>query len=67
MSNISLPKKIVKEIFEAGRRFAVAQDALEDVLLAGNPQFIKKMRGLRAAHREGSVGEWDKLKAPHGL
>ena len=67
MSNISLPKKIVKEIFEAGRRFTIAQDALEDVLLTGNPQFIKKMRGLRAAHREGSAGDWAKLKARHDL
>ena len=67
MSTISLPKKIVREIFEAGRRFAVAQDALEDALLAANPQFIKKMRGLRAAHREGNAGKWDNLKAQHGL
>ena len=67
MSTISVPKKIVKEIFEAGKKFAAAEDALEDILLTADPQFIKKMRGLRSAHRNGRTGEWNKLKTKHGL
>lgn len=67
MSNISLPKKLVKEIFEAGRRFATAEGELEDVLLAADPRFIKKMRGLRDSHLEREVGDWQKLKARHGV
>ena len=41
--------------------------ALENALLARNPQFLKKMRGLRNTHLERDVGDWDKLKARHGL
>lgn len=67
MSTISLPKKIVKEIFEAGRRFAAVEDALEDVLLAHDPRFLNKMRRLRKTHLERDVSDWDKLKARHGV
>lgn len=66
-TSIQIPKKVIKEIFEAGRRFAVAEDALEDILLATNPQFIKKMCELRRVHQEGHMGSWDRLKTKHGL
>lgn len=56
MSTITLPKKIVKEIFEAGRRFAAAEDALEDALLARDPRFLKKMRMLRK-EKAGELGQ----------
>ena len=67
MSTISIPKKIVKDIFEAGEKFAAAEDALEDIIFAANPQFIKKMRALRAAHRNSRTGDWGKLKKKYGL
>ena len=67
MSTISIPKKIIKEIFEAGKKFAAAENALEDILFAANPQFIKKMRTLRDAHRSGQVSDCNKLKTKHGL
>lgn len=66
-TSIQIPKKVLKEIFEAGRKFAVAENALEDILLAANPQFIKKMRGLRSMHQEGHLGDWDRLKTKYGL
>ena len=67
MSTISLPKKIVKELFEAGRRFAAAEDALEDALLTQDPGFLKKMRTLRSIHRKDGGSDWNSLKARHGL
>ena len=67
MLTVVLPKKIVKEVFEAGRRFAAAEDALEDVLLTTDPIFLKKMRGLRNTHLKRGVGDWGKLKARHGV
>ena len=67
MTTITIPKKVVREMVEAGRRFVAAQDALEDILLAANPQFIKKMRGLRDVHRQGKTKDWKKLKARYGL
>ena len=67
MTTISIPKKIVKDIFEAGKKFAAAEDALEDILFAANPRFIKKMRILRSAHRNGRTGDWNQLKIKHGL
>ncbi len=66
-TSLQIPKKVVQELFEAGRRFAAAEDALEDVLLVTDPQFIKKMRGLRSVHKKGHVGDWSRLKTKHGL
>ena len=67
MSTISIPKKIVKEIFEAGEKFAAAENALEDIIFVANPQFIKKMRALRSAHRNGRMGDWSKIKTKYDL
>ena len=67
MTTISIPKKVVKDIFEAGKKFAAAEDALEDILFAADSQFIKKMRALRIAHRNGRTDDWKKLKTKYGL
>ena len=67
MTTITLPKKAVRDIFEASKRFATAQDALEDALLAYDPTFLKKMRGLRDAHQEQRFSDWSALKDKHGL
>ncbi|MBI3442974.1 MAG: hypothetical protein HY007_04355 [Candidatus Sungbacteria bacterium] len=57
----------MKEIFEAGRRFAAAEDALEDALLVHDPRFLKKMRMLRNAHVGHERDDWNALKARHGI
>lgn len=64
---VSIPKKTLEEILEAGWRFAAAEETLEDVLLAADPAFLKKMRRLRGEHRRGRIGNWNALKIKHGL
>ena len=64
---IQIPKKNLEEILEAGRRFAVAEDALEDAMLASNTTFIKHMRRLRTTHLHGKTGSWRALKTKHGV
>lgn len=64
---IQVPKKALEDILEAGRRFAAAEDALEDALLTSDPAFLKRMRHLRVAHLHGRVGSWRALKLKHGV
>ncbi|KKS39015.1 MAG: hypothetical protein UV01_C0001G0091 [Parcubacteria group bacterium GW2011_GWA2_42_14] len=66
-TTIQIPKHIFEDIIEAGRKFSVAEDELEDFLLATNQDFLKKMRRLRVAHNSGRLGNWQKLKAKYGL
>ena len=43
MANVvQIPKPILRELLEAGRKINIAQDALEDFLLTSNKDFIKK-------------------------
>ena len=66
-ATITIPKKAFEDVLAAGRRFAAAESALEDALLASEPAFIKKMRRLRAEHLRGAIGQWQSLKTKHGL
>ena len=66
-NTIQIPKPVLQRLLEAGRRFNAAGDALEDFLLITNKGFIKKMRHLRAAHKAGRLGDWEKLKVKYGL
>lgn len=42
-------------------------DALEDALLASDRTFVRDMRRLRREHTRGHTGEWQALKARHGV
>ena len=64
---ITIPKKALEEVFTAGRRLLVAEDALENAVLASSPEFVKKMRRLRREHLRGKTGAWHSLKARYGL
>lgn len=59
-ATITIPKKAFEEILAAGRRFAEAEDALEDALFASVPAFIRKMRRLRVEHLRGNPASLDK-------
>ena len=65
-NTIEIPKPIIKEFFEAGRKFSAAEEALEDFLLSSDKSFIKKMRYLRKGHKAGKLGDWEKLKMKYG-
>ena len=64
---VQIPRKVLRDVVEAGRHFREAEDALEDFLLATDAPFLKKMRHLRLQHRRGWLGDWQKLKARYGL
>lgn len=66
-NTIKVPKPILQEFFEAGRKFNAAEEALEDFLLSSDKSFIEKMRRLRNAHKAGRLGDWKKLKMKYGL
>ena len=66
-TRIAIPKKALADVLAAGRRFVVAEDALEDAVLASEPAFIRKIRRLRAEHIRGATGQWQLLKTKHGL
>ena len=66
-NTIQVPKLVLRELFEACKRFNAAEDVLEDFLLTSDKNFINKMRRLRAAHKAGSLRNWQELKAKHGL
>ena len=53
---ITIPKKALEEVFTAGRRLLAAEDVLENAILASNPEFVKKMRRLKAEHLRGANG-----------
>jgi len=64
---VQIPRKVLKDVMEAGQRFRDAEDTLEDFLFSTNAAFIRKMRRLRVLHRRGELGDWQKLKAKYGL
>lgn len=66
-NTIQIPTHVLRGLIEAGEKFNAAEDALEDFLLVTNGGFIKKMRQLRAAHKAGRLGDWQKLKTRYGL
>ncbi|MBI2639663.1 MAG: hypothetical protein HYW90_02105 [Candidatus Sungbacteria bacterium] len=66
-NTVQIPKPVLSEFLEAGRRFNAAEDALENFLLAADKDFIKKMRDLRNLHKAGKLSDWSKLKTKYGL
>ncbi len=66
-NTIQIPKPVLYELLEAGRKLNAAEDALEDFLLTSNKYFIKKMQRLRTGHKAGKLGDWEKLKTKYGL
>lgn len=66
-NTIQIPKLVLYKFLEAGKRFYAAEDELEDFLLTTDKSFIKKMGRLRASHKVGRLGNWEKLKTKYGL
>lgn len=50
---VSIPVSVLRKLQTAARAAAEAHDALEDFLLANDPQFLRRMRAARASHRAG--------------
>jgi hypothetical protein len=51
--SISIPVSVLRKLESAARAAEVAQDALEDFLLARDPRFLRRMRAARTSHRAG--------------
>ena len=66
-NTIQVPKYVIRELLEVGRKFQTAEDALEDFFLTTDKSFIKRMRRLRTTHKTGGLGDWQKLKTKYGL
>ena len=60
---MEVPVSLLRKIAEAARAFEELEDELEDYLLAGDRDFVARMRRARTDHLSGNVRRLSELKA----
>ena len=66
-STVTLPKRVFRDLVEAGAAFERAQSELEDYILAHSKVFVAKMRRARKEHGEEKFATWVKIKSKYGI
>ncbi len=59
---IDVPLSLVEKISKAAKAFEELENEMEDVLLAKDPRFLKKMRRARKDHLAGKTRQLMSLK-----
>ena len=62
-ATVEIPVRLLHRLVEVERSLASLSDELEDLILARDPAFLKKMRSARHAHRFGKTRSLEEFLA----